>query len=121
MDLEKFILQPWQVPCGGTCLLILIYGAYGFVEIFIDFAILPIKYSDCQYMLQTPTQVTISISTIIKIALVIFAIWALYLIADIILLLVMSLLLAAAIDPFVDKLQRRGIPRSISMIGICLS
>lgn len=67
-----------------------------------------------------PTQVTISTATIIKIVLVALGLWALYLIADILLLVIASLLLAAAIDPFVDRLQKFGIPRAVSMIVIYL-
>jgi predicted PurR-regulated permease PerM len=71
-------------------------------------------------MPQISTNLNVPISTIIKVVAVLVGLWALYLIADIILLMIASLLLAAAIDPYVDKLQARGIPRSISMLGIYL-
>jgi predicted PurR-regulated permease PerM len=71
-------------------------------------------------MPQLTTNITISTATIVKVVAVMIGLWALYLISDIVLLLIASLLLAAALDPYVDRLQTHGIPRSVSMIGIYL-
>lgn len=65
------------------------------------------------------TRVTIATSTIFKVVAALLILWGLYLIADIILLLVASVLLAAALDPWVDGLhERHHIPRAASILGI---
>ena len=68
---------------------------------------------------RTGTPITVSTVTILKIAAVLLGFWALYAISDILVLLIASLLLASALDPWVDALQQRyHIPRQVSMLGI---
>lgn len=68
---------------------------------------------------QTHPVVTISTFTVVKVALALLALWALYLVADIVVLVLAAVLLAAALDPWVDRLQSRYyIPRAISMMAI---
>jgi predicted PurR-regulated permease PerM len=63
--------------------------------------------------------VTISTFTIVKVALALLVLWALYLVADVVVLVVAALLLAAALDPWVDTLQKHyHIPRAVSMLAI---
>lgn len=63
--------------------------------------------------------VIISTSTFVKVVLAFLAVWVLYVTSDILVLLIASLMLASALDPWVDSLQRRyHIPRQISMFGI---
>jgi predicted PurR-regulated permease PerM len=65
-------------------------------------------------------KVHISTKTILKVLGVFFAIYVLYLISDILLILFVSLILAALIDPFADLLQSKKIPRAIAVIIIYL-
>src|SRR3989338_5790134 len=61
----------------------------------------------------------ISTLTLIKVAVILLLLWALYLIADVLILLVASLLFAAALDPWVDTLHKKyHIPRAVSMLTI---
>src|SRR3990167_1403354 len=63
--------------------------------------------------------VTISTLTLIKVAAILLLLWALYLISDVLILLVASLLFAAALDPWVDALQKKfHLPRAVSMLTI---
>ena len=67
----------------------------------------------------TPHMVTVSTLTLVKVALILLLLWALYLIADVLILLIASLLFAAALDPWVDTLQKKyHIPRAVSMLTI---
>ncbi|MFH1867247.1 MAG: AI-2E family transporter [Patescibacteria group bacterium] len=68
----------------------------------------------------TKTTFDISLSTIIKIALVIFGIYFLYLVLDIIALLFVAVIVAAAFGPWVDWFQRRRIPRPLGVVFIYL-
>lgn len=67
---------------------------------------------------QQPGSVTLKISTsgIIKIILVLFVVAVLYLIRDVLAILFISLVFASALDPWVDSLQRRGIPRVLGIV-----
>ncbi len=62
--------------------------------------------------------VTISYKSIIRVILVLMALYVLIIIKDIVAILFMSIVLAAAFDPWVDWLQKRHIPRSVSIIAI---
>src|SRR3989344_4434550 len=64
-----------------------------------------------------PHMVTVSTLTLIKVAVILLLLWAMYLIADVLILLVASLLFAAALDPWVDTLHKKHrIPRAISIL-----
>ncbi|MBF8280766.1 MAG: hypothetical protein HW383_539 [Candidatus Magasanikbacteria bacterium] len=60
----------------------------------------------------------ISLKTLIKITAFAAALWFLIEIRDIILLLFIALVLAAIVDPFADWLERKKIPRGLSVIII---
>ena len=62
--------------------------------------------------------VDVSIMSIIKIIGVILGIIFLYLIRDIIVMLFVAAILGAAIDPWVDYLQSKKIPRAVSILGM---
>ena len=65
-------------------------------------------------------KVHISTRTILKILGILLAVYLLYLVSDILLILFVSLILAALIDPFADLLQSKKIPRAIAVIIIYL-
>ena len=64
------------------------------------------------------TTVNISTWSIIRIVLVLIGFYALYLIIDVLAILFVSLVLAAALDPTIDWLRKYRIPRGISMLFI---
>ncbi|MFH1171145.1 MAG: AI-2E family transporter [bacterium] len=60
----------------------------------------------------------VSTATILKIILILLAVWFVYLIRDVIALIFISFVLASAFIPWVDYLQKRKIPRVASVIAI---
>ncbi|HBF67423.1 MAG TPA: hypothetical protein DDW36_03295 [Candidatus Magasanikbacteria bacterium] len=62
--------------------------------------------------------ITISTRTIIKILVVLFALWIAWITRQIILIIFVSLIFAALIDPFADWFQRKKIPRGLAVIAI---
>lgn len=70
-------------------------------------------------MSSPPTmKVTISSLTIVKILVILLLLLFLYLIRDILILLLVSMILAAALDPWVDWLQEKAIPRGFAILLI---
>ncbi len=67
-----------------------------------------------------PIYINISSTTIIKIILIFIMFYFFYLIREILAVLFVSLVLASAIDPWVDWMQERKIPRGIGVIIIYL-
>ncbi|MFA7319658.1 MAG: AI-2E family transporter [Parcubacteria group bacterium] len=64
--------------------------------------------------------IDISAGIVIKTVLIILALWFLYLVKDIVLLLFIAVIIAAAIDPAVNFLQKKNIPRSAGALLIYL-
>jgi predicted PurR-regulated permease PerM len=62
--------------------------------------------------------IDISTSVIIKTVLVFLGLWFLYLVRDVIALLVVSVIFVSAIEPVVDWLGKKKIPRSASVLAI---
>jgi len=62
--------------------------------------------------------INISTSTIFKVVLVFLVLYFLYLIKDILVILFVALILASALDPWVDWMQKRKIPRGLGVIFI---
>lgn len=60
----------------------------------------------------------ISTWSIVKIILILVGFYALYLVIDVLALLFVSMILAAALDPTVDWLHEKKIPRSLSILSI---
>lgn len=64
--------------------------------------------------------IEISTGIIFKTILILLGLWFLYLVRDIIALLFISVIFVSAIDPVVDYLQGKKIPRSVSVLSIFL-
>lgn len=66
----------------------------------------------------TPTKVewTVSSRTIVKVAAVLFCLWLLYALRDIIAIFFVALILSAIIDPLADWFEVRRIPRAIAVV-----
>ncbi len=64
------------------------------------------------------TTINISTATIIKLLIFFLAITFLYLIKEVLLIIFVALVLAAAFDPWVDWFQKRKIPRSLGILTI---
>lgn len=62
--------------------------------------------------------INITTSTIIKFFLVMILIYFFYIIKDILIILFISLIFSSALDPFVDWMQERKIPRSVGILLI---
>lgn len=63
-------------------------------------------------------KITISTVTILKIVLVLVALFFAWYIRDVLFILFAALILAAALDPWVDHMERYRIPRSMSILGL---
>lgn len=59
--------------------------------------------------------IEISINTVLKILLLLLAIWAIFIIRDIIAILFITLIITATLSPIIDKMAKRGIPRVASI------
>jgi predicted PurR-regulated permease PerM len=69
---------------------------------------------------QKPVSINITLGSLFKAVLVLILLYFFYLIRDIVLLLFVSLIFASALDPMVDRLQTKKIPRGISVMFIYL-
>ncbi len=63
-------------------------------------------------------KVSISIGTIIKTIIILLILGFLFLIKDVLALLFVAVILSAAFDPLVDSLQKKKIPRALSILGV---
>ena len=63
----------------------------------------------------------ISIASVLKVILVFAAIWVLFLVRDILLILLVVLLITVALEPYVTKLEKEKIPRALSVIVLYLA
>lgn len=63
-------------------------------------------------------QVEISMGVVFRTALFLAAVWFLYLIREILALLFVAILIVVAIDPVVDFLQRKKIPRPVGVLAV---
>lgn len=71
-------------------------------------------------MMKNRTILDISTTSIIRIVLVLIALWFLYFIRDIIAIVFVSIIISAALSPAVDKLNKKGIPRTLSIVFMYL-
>jgi len=62
--------------------------------------------------------IEISTNIIFKTILIILGLWFLFLVRDVIVLLIVSLIFVSAIEPAVDFLQKRKVPRAASVLGL---
>jgi len=67
-----------------------------------------------------PININISTLTIVKIILIFLLLYFLYLVKDILIILFVSLVFASAVDPWVDWMHKRKIPRAVSILSIYL-
>lgn len=69
------------------------------------------------------TKVNIEISTgaIIKVLIVLFLLWVLYLIKDVVAILFFVIILVSILDPMVNWLRKKGIPKILAVILLYLS
>jgi len=58
----------------------------------------------------------ISISSILKVLAVLFGLYLLFLIRDILMILLVVFVISIALEPFVNKLSKQGVPRALSVI-----
>ncbi|MEK7115597.1 MAG: AI-2E family transporter [Patescibacteria group bacterium] len=65
--------------------------------------------------------ISISIGTIVKIFVVALVFWALYLIRDLVLVVLTSVVIASSVEPFTRRLLRFKIPRVVSVIFLFLA
>ncbi|MDZ4385368.1 MAG: AI-2E family transporter, partial [Candidatus Moranbacteria bacterium] len=63
-------------------------------------------------------QVEISMGVVFRTAMLAIAIWFLYMIREILALLFMAILIVTAIDPVVDYLQRKKVPRTLGVLVV---
>lgn len=58
----------------------------------------------------------ISISSILKVVAVIFGLYLLFLVKDVLMIMLAVLIISIALEPFVNKLAKQGVPRALSVI-----
>jgi len=58
----------------------------------------------------------ISIVSVLKVIAVLIGLWLLYLVRDVLIILLVVVVISTALEPFVDKLAKQGIPRALSVI-----
>lgn len=66
----------------------------------------------------TERSVSISTGTIFKVIAILIGFWFFYLIRDIFAMLFVAIVLASALDPWIDALQKRGIPRVVGILSV---
>ena len=69
-------------------------------------------------MEKRPIYINITVLSVIKILLVFVLFYFLFLVRDILAILFVALILASAVDPWVDKMQEKKIPRLVSILFI---
>lgn len=73
-------------------------------------------YNNYMEFNKQPISINITSGTIIKTIAIFVLLYFLYLISDILILFFVSLVFSSALDPWVDKLKKRKIPRSASVL-----
>ncbi len=63
-------------------------------------------------------ELDVSTQVILKVVFAVLVLWFLWLVRDIILLLILSLIIASAMEPLVDYLQHKKIPRVLSLLAV---
>ena len=77
-------------------------------------------YNNSMELTNRPIKINITSATVFKIVAILLLFYFLYLISDILILFFVSLVFSSALDPWVDKLKQKGIPRSLSVLVIYL-
>jgi predicted PurR-regulated permease PerM len=63
-------------------------------------------------------KIDISSRTILRVVIILAAAWFIYVIRDVLMMLFAAIIIAAAIEPVADRLQRRRIPRAVTVLGV---
>jgi predicted PurR-regulated permease PerM len=63
----------------------------------------------------------ISIASVLKVILLLLGVWVLYQVRSILVILLVVMIIAIALEPFVEKLEKDRIPRSLSVIVLYLA
>lgn len=66
-------------------------------------------------------QINISTGTIVKTVFILLGLWVLYLVRDIVALFFLSIIFTATLDPVIDRMQRRKIPRPLSVFIVYIA
>lgn len=69
-------------------------------------------------MFTKDSDVSVATSTLFKITIFVLALWFAWTVRDILVLLLISVTLASALDPMVDLLQRYHVPRALSVLTV---
>jgi predicted PurR-regulated permease PerM len=67
-----------------------------------------------------PKKIEISTGIIFRTIFILLCLWFLFLVRDVLLLLIISVIIVAAIEPAIDYLQKKKIPRGLSVLAIYL-
>jgi len=70
---------------------------------------------------KSPMRITLTTATLVKFIVVLFCLYFAYLIQDILAILFVSIILSSAIDPWVDWMQKKGLPRALGISLIYLA
>jgi len=70
---------------------------------------------------QKKVVVDVSVAALIRVTLFVLFLWILYLVRDILVLLFVVAIITIALEPFVEKLEKDGVPRSFSVIVLYLA
>ena len=73
-------------------------------------------YNNCMELDKRPISINITSGTIIKTIAIFVLVYFLYLVSDILIIFFVSLVFSSALDPWVDKLKKKKIPRSLSVL-----
>ncbi len=73
-------------------------------------------YNSYMELNKQPININITSGTIIKTIAIFILLYFIYLISDILILFFVSLVFSSALDPWVDKLKKRKVPRSVSVL-----
>lgn len=64
---------------------------------------------------KSPVRITLTTATLVKIIIVLLGLYFAYLIKDVLAILFVSMVLSSAIDPWVDWMQKKGLPRALGI------
>jgi predicted PurR-regulated permease PerM len=69
-------------------------------------------------MSERPETINISTVTLLKVVFIGLSLWLMWLIRDVLLIFLISVIIASAIDPVADFLQKRRVPRALSVLFV---
>lgn len=63
----------------------------------------------------------ISLISILKVVAVLVGLWLLYVVRDVLIIILVVIVISTALDPFVNRLAKQGVPRALSVIVLYLA